>query len=80
MSIELVMPSNHLILCRPLLLPPSIFPSIWVFSNESALHSRWPKYHFEKLEAFPDKEDKHNLFSTKYDFYNYKATLFFRSI
>ena len=44
MFIESVMPSNHLILCRPLLLPPSIFPSITVFSNESALHIRWPKY------------------------------------
>ena len=44
MSIELVMPSNHLILCCPLLLPPSIFHSIRVFSNESALHIRWPKY------------------------------------
>ena len=44
MSIELVMPSNHLILCHPLLLPPSIFPSIRVFSNESALCIRWPKY------------------------------------
>ena len=44
MSIELVMPSNHLILCRPLLLPPSIFPSIRVFSNELALPIRWPKY------------------------------------
>ena len=43
MSIELVMPSNHLILCCPLLLPPSIFPSIRVSSNESALHIRWPK-------------------------------------
>ena len=43
MSIELVMPSNHLILCHPLLLLPSIFPSIRVFSNESALHIRWPK-------------------------------------
>ena len=43
-SIELVMPSNHLILCHPLLLPPSIFSSIRVFSNESALHIRWPKY------------------------------------
>ena len=42
-SIELVMPSSHLILCRPLLLLPSIFPSIRVFSNESALHIRWPK-------------------------------------
>ena len=44
MSIELVMPSNHLILCCPLLLSPSVFPSIRVFSNESALHIRWPKY------------------------------------
>ena len=44
MPIELVMPSNHLILCHPLLLPPSIFPSIRVFSNESTLHIRWPKY------------------------------------
>ena len=44
MSIELVMLSNHLILCRPLLLLPAIFPSIRVFSNESALCSRWPKY------------------------------------
>ena len=43
-SIELVMPSNHLILCCSLLLPPSIFPSIRVFSSESALHIRWPKY------------------------------------
>ena len=44
MSIQPVMPSNHLILCHPLLLLPSIFPSIRVFSNESALHIRWPKY------------------------------------
>ena len=44
MSIESVMPSDHLILCWPLLLPPSIFPSITVFSNESVLCSRWPKY------------------------------------
>ena len=44
MSIESVMPSNHLILCHPLLLPPSTFPSIRVFSNESVLHIRWPKY------------------------------------
>ena len=44
MSIESVMPSNHLILCRSLLLPPSLFPSIRVFSNESVLHIRWPKY------------------------------------
>ena len=44
MSIESTMPSNHLILCRPLLLLPAIFPSIGVFSNESDLHIRWPKY------------------------------------
>ena len=44
MCIKSVMPSSHLILCRPLLFPPSIFPSIRVFSNESVLHIRWPKY------------------------------------
>ena len=44
MSIESVMPSNHLILCHPILLSPSIFPSIRVFSNESVFHIRWPKY------------------------------------
>ena len=44
MSNDLVMPSKHIILCRPLLLLPSIFPSIRVFSNESALHVRWPNY------------------------------------
>ena len=44
MSIAFVMPSSHLVLCHPLLLPPSIFPSIQYFSNESVLHIRWPKY------------------------------------
>ena len=44
MSLDLVMPSNHLILCHPLLLLPSIFPSIRVFSNKSILHIRWPQY------------------------------------
>ena len=44
MSIKPVMPSNHLILCHPLLLPPSIFPSLRIFSNEIALRIRWPKY------------------------------------
>ena len=44
MSIELVMPSNYFILCHPLLLPPSLFSNIRVFSNESVLHIRWPKY------------------------------------
>ena len=62
MSIESVMLSNHVNLCHPLLLPPSIFPSVRVFSNESALHIRWPKYpilllssislHFSPKDAF----------------------------
>ena len=56
MSIELVMPSNHLILCCPLLLPPSIFPSIRVFSNESALHIRWPKYWSFNFSISPSNE------------------------
>ena len=56
MSIELVMPSNHLILCCPLLLPPSIFPSIKVFSNESVLHMRWPKYWSFSLSISPSNE------------------------
>ena len=56
MSIESVMPSNHLILCHPLLLPPSIFPSIRVFSNESALHIRWPKYWSFSFSVSPSNE------------------------
>ena len=56
MSIESVMPCNHLILCRPLLLPPSIFPSIRVFSNESALHIRWPKYWSFSFNISPSSE------------------------
>ena len=56
MSIELVMPSNHLILCHPLLLPPSIFPSIRVFSNESVLHIRWPKYWSFTFSISPSSE------------------------
>ena len=56
MSIELVMPSNHLILCRPLLLLPSIFPSIRVFSNESILHIRWPKYWSFSFNISPSNE------------------------
>ena len=55
-SIELVMPSNHLILCSPLLLLPSIFPSIRVFSNESALHIRWPKYWSFRFSISPSNE------------------------
>ena len=53
LSIELVMPSNHLILCHSLLLLPSILPSIRVFSNESALHIRWPKYWSFSLNISP---------------------------
>ena len=56
MSIELVMPSNHLILCRPLLLLPSIFPSIRVFSNKSALRIRWPKYWNFSFNISPSNE------------------------
>ena len=56
MSIESVMPSNHLILCRPLLFPPSIFPSIRVFSRESVLHIRWPKYWSFSFSISPSNE------------------------
>ena len=56
MSITLVMPSNHLILCLPLLLPPSILLSIRVFSNESALHIRWPKYWSFSFSISPSSE------------------------
>ena len=56
MSITLVMPSNHLILCHPLLLLPSIFPSIRVFSNESVLRIRWPEYWSFSFNISPSKE------------------------
>ena len=56
MSIESVMPSNHLILCHPLLLPPSIFPSIGVFSNESVLPIRWPEYWSFSFSISPSNE------------------------
>ena len=56
MSIELVMPSSHLILCHPLLLPPSIFPSIRVFSNELVLCVRWPKYWSFSFSISPSNE------------------------
>ena len=55
-SVESVMPSSHLILCRPLLLPPSIFPSIRLFSNESVLHIRWPKYWSFSFSSSPSNE------------------------
>ena len=66
MSIELVMPPNHLILCCPLLLLPSIFPSIRVFSNESALHIRWPKYWSFSFNISPTNEHP-GLISFKMD-------------
>ena len=56
MSIKSVRPSNQLILCRPLILLPSIFPRIWVFSNESALHIRWPKYWSFSFNISPSNE------------------------
>ena len=56
MSTESVMPSNHLILCHPLLLLPSIFPSISIFSNESALHIRWPKFWGFRFSLSPSNE------------------------
>ena len=56
MPIELVMPSNHLILCHPLLLPPSVIPNIRVFSNESVLRIRWPKYWTFSFNISPSNE------------------------
>ena len=62
MSIESVMPSNHLILCHPLLLPSSIFPSIRVFSNESVLRIRWPKYWSFGFNISPSNEHSGLIF------------------
>ena len=62
-SIESVMPSNHLILCHPLLLLPSIFPSINVFSNESALRIRWPKYWSFSFNISPSSNEHSGLIS-----------------
>ena len=72
MSIELVIPSNHLILCRPLLLPPSIFPSIRVFSDESVLPIRWPKYWSFSLNISPSNEYS-ELISLRMDWLNLLA-------
>ena len=72
MSIELVMPSHHLILCRPLLLLPSIFPRIWVFSNESALGIRWPKYWSFSLNISPSNEHL-GLISARIDWFDLLA-------
>ena len=62
-SIESVMPSSHLVLCHPLLLPPSIFPSIRVFSNESVLHIRWPKYWSFNFSISPSNEQGYGFSS-----------------
>ena len=68
MSIESVMPSNHLILFHPLLLPPSIFPSIRVFSNESVICIRWPKYWSFSFSISPSKEHS-GLISFRIDWF-----------
>ena len=72
MSIELVMPSNHLILCRPLLLLPSIFPSIRFFSNESVLPIRWPKYWSFSFSNSPSNEYS-GLISFRIDWFDLLA-------
>ena len=72
MSIESVMPSNHLILCHPLLLPPSVFPSIRVFSNESALCIRWAKFWSFSFSISPSNEYA-GLISFKMDWFDLLA-------
>ena len=72
MSIELVMPSNHLILCRPLLLPPSVFLSIRVFSSDSVLHIRWPKYWSFSFSISPSNEYS-GLISFRMDWFDHLA-------
>ena len=68
MSIESVMPSNHIIFCHPLLLPPSIFPSISIFSSESVLRIRWPKYWSFSFSSSPSNEYS-ELISFRIDWY-----------
>ena len=72
MSIKWVMPSNHLILCHAFLLSPSIFPSIRVFSSESALHIRWPKYWSFSFSISPSNEYS-GLISFKIDWFDLLA-------
>ena len=72
MSIESVMPFNHLILCHPLLLLPSIFPSIRVFSDELVLRSRWPKYHSFSFSISPSNEYS-GLISFRIDWFDLLA-------
>ena len=75
MSIDSVMPSNHLILCSPLLLLPSIFPSIRVFSNELALHIRWPKYWSFSFSISPSNEYS-GLISFRIDWFDHFSSVF----
>ena len=79
MSIESVMPSNHLILCRPLLLSPSIFPSIRVFSNESTLGMRWPKYWSFSFSVSPSDEHP-GLISLRMDWLGFLKLIYQRFI
>ena len=72
MSIKLVMPSNHLILCHSLLLLPSVFPSIRIFSNESVLHIRWPKYWSLSFSISPSNEYS-GLISFRIDWFDLLA-------
>ena len=71
-SIDSMMPSNHIILCHPLLLLPSIFPSIRVFSNESVLHIRWPKYWSLSFSISPSSEYS-GLISFRIDWFDLLA-------
>ena len=72
MSIESVITSNHLILCHPLLLPPSVFPSIRVLSNESVLHIRWPKY-WSNYFSFSPSNEYSGLISFRMDWFDILA-------
>ena len=73
MSVESMMPSNLLIFCRPLLLPPSVFPNIRVFPNESVLHIRWPKYWSSNFSISPSSECS-GLISFRIDWFDFLAT------
>ena len=72
MSTEMVIPSSHLILCHPLLIQPSIFPSIRVFSNKSTLHIRWPKYWSFSFSSSPSNEYS-ELISFRIDWFDLLA-------
>ena len=79
MSIELLMPFSHLILCCPLLLLPSIFPRIRVFSNESTLHIRWPKYWSFSFNVSPSNEYS-GLISFRIDWFDLLSLLQYHSL